>query len=329
MSLEPGVRPGLPNQPKMSTQDLLHYRKRAGSKPGQRDDGRTLALVIEGGAMRGVISAGMTCALEQNGLRDCFDAVYGSSAGAICGAYFVAGQAQYGASIFYEDINNRKFIDLRRLLMGKPVVSLEYLLDEVCAVRKPLSFDRIVKGDIALKVLATSISRKQAIILSDFTSAQDLLDALRASARIPYFAGAPVAYRADRLIDASLFVSIPFQAAINDQATDIVILLTRPLGRLRQNPSWIVRSLVAPYIKRIDPALWDHYLARPASYAAEIDAIRRCMGARAGPKVMVIPPPAGVPYIGPFELDRRKLKKAAQAGFNSVHAALEIAERGA
>ncbi len=34
-----------------------------------------------GGGMRGCVPAGMVCAIEQLGLRDAFDAVYGSSAG--------------------------------------------------------------------------------------------------------------------------------------------------------------------------------------------------------------------------------------------------------
>ncbi len=40
----------------------LHRRRDQGSKPGARTDSRRIALVIEGGAMRGVVSAGMTAA---------------------------------------------------------------------------------------------------------------------------------------------------------------------------------------------------------------------------------------------------------------------------
>src|SRR5437899_2179565 len=109
-----------------STRDILFERKVANSVPGSRTDGRKIALVLEGGAMRGVVSGGMVAALENLGLRDSFDLVCGSSAGAIAGAYFVAGQARYGTTIFYKNINNRNFVDLRRLVGSKPVVSLEF-----------------------------------------------------------------------------------------------------------------------------------------------------------------------------------------------------------
>ena len=64
-------------------------------------------------------------------LTDAFDAVYGSSAGAINAAYFLAGQARLGTTIYYEDINNARFISLLRVLGGRPIVNLGFLLDEI------------------------------------------------------------------------------------------------------------------------------------------------------------------------------------------------------
>ena len=72
---------------------VLRERVEAGSHPGARDDGHRVALVLEGGGMRGVVSAGMTAALERYGLTPCFDLVVGSSAGAINGAALIAGVA--------------------------------------------------------------------------------------------------------------------------------------------------------------------------------------------------------------------------------------------
>ena len=51
-----------------------------------------VGLAIEGGGMRGCVSAGMVAAVSTLGLMDTFDAVYGSSAGSLVGAYAIAGQ---------------------------------------------------------------------------------------------------------------------------------------------------------------------------------------------------------------------------------------------
>ena len=46
-------------------------------------DGRKLGLIIEGGAMRGVISCAALLGLEELGMTEVFDEVYGASAGAV------------------------------------------------------------------------------------------------------------------------------------------------------------------------------------------------------------------------------------------------------
>src|SRR6476620_3724661 len=124
--------------------ELLKARAARGSR-APHHDGAVIALAIEGGAMRGVVSAGMVAALETLGLTNAFDAVYGSSAGAINGAYFLAGQARLGTRIYFEDINNARFIDLRRALAGRPIVDLGYLLDEVAVRRKPLDTAAVLR----------------------------------------------------------------------------------------------------------------------------------------------------------------------------------------
>jgi len=132
--------------------ELLVARAARGSRP-PHNDGARIALAVEGGAMRGVISAGMVSALESFGLTDAFDAVYGSSAGAINAAYFLAGQATLGTRIYYEDINNTSFIRLGRAAAGRPIVNLSYLLDDVARSRKRLDVARILTSPTPLSAL--------------------------------------------------------------------------------------------------------------------------------------------------------------------------------
>jgi hypothetical protein len=77
-----------------SVQKLMKERFESKSTPGNRpqNDNATLALSIEGGGMRGCVSAGMVAAIAALGLSDTIDTVYGSSAGSVVGAYFVSRQ---------------------------------------------------------------------------------------------------------------------------------------------------------------------------------------------------------------------------------------------
>ena len=96
--------------------------------------------------MRGVVSAGMVSALEELGLGQAFDAVYGSSAGAINAAYFLAGQARMGTTIYFENLNNHRFISLARPLTGRPIVDLNFLLNDIAIRTKPLDAARVLSS---------------------------------------------------------------------------------------------------------------------------------------------------------------------------------------
>jgi hypothetical protein len=94
--------------PTHPTIQLMLQRLRENSKPGNRslNDEYKVALCIEGGGMRGCVSAGASAALSFLGLNDAVDIVYGSSAGAMIGAYFVSRQYSgtqiyYGMSYYY------------------------------------------------------------------------------------------------------------------------------------------------------------------------------------------------------------------------------------
>ena len=80
---------GSPDHPELvhPTARLVHERRRKGSMPGEREDGCKVALSIEGGGMRGCVTAGMVSALYYLGLEDCFDVVYGASAGTVIGEF--------------------------------------------------------------------------------------------------------------------------------------------------------------------------------------------------------------------------------------------------
>src|SRR4051812_49942749 len=85
---------------------------------GARDDGATLALVIEGGGMRGVVSSAMAAALEGRGLTPCFDLVVGTSAGALNAAALLAGGGGAGPGPPYPGLSAPPVIQPHPLGVG-------------------------------------------------------------------------------------------------------------------------------------------------------------------------------------------------------------------
>lgn len=56
---------------------LLLSRLQDGSAPGSRGDNFKLGLVVEGGGMRGIVTGAMLMGLQDMGMLNVFDAVYG------------------------------------------------------------------------------------------------------------------------------------------------------------------------------------------------------------------------------------------------------------
>lgn len=305
------------NRPVPDVLDLIRARAARRSRP-PHGDGASIALAVEGGAMRGVISAGMVWALEDLGLVSAFDAVYGSSAGAINAAYFLAGQAGVGTTIYYEDINNRAFIDLARPLRGRPIVNLPYLLDDVARHRKRLDVTRVIESSAPLTVLATDVDSQSSSVLDGFADGASLIAALRASATMPIVAGGPFLHQGRRYLDASLSEPIPIVTAEARGHTHILVLLTRS-GAMHPRPSALDRYFVGPRLRGVSPALAERYLSRAAPYAELIKAI----DAGTGPRGTAIVQGIRVAGLRISRLERQAavLRDGAKQGYDAVMAA--------
>src|SRR2546425_8993330 len=126
------------------TIDLLKERARRAKQGRKPADGRKVGLVVEGGAMRGVISCAALMGLEELGMTEVFDEVYGASAGAVNAAYFLAGQAGYATTIYYQQINNTRFI---RRLWHRKVVDIDDLFDSIIAGDRPLDVEKVLASN--------------------------------------------------------------------------------------------------------------------------------------------------------------------------------------
>ena len=299
----------------MTVVDILRRRMARGSR-APHDDGARVALCVEGGAMRGVISAGMVSALEDLGLTGVFDAVYGSSAGAINAAYFLAGQAALGTTIYYEDINNSRFINPWRAVNGRPIVDLGFLIDEVAVHRKPLEVARVLASPSPLAVMATDAATGRRVVFRNFTSGRELFDAMRAGATMPIVAGRPAAFGTGTYFDASLTEPIPVPTAEADGHTHILVLLTRP-GVMRSRPSRFDRWFVNPRLRKVSPALATQYMNRAAPYSELITSLEEGKGPGGQALVLCVRAPIVIPKL---ERNRERLMEGAKRGFDAVMA---------
>lgn len=208
--------------------EVVLERSRVGSRPGFRDDDHLVCLAVEGGGMRGAVSAGMCVVLEAAGLVSAFDRVYGVSAGALNGCALAAGQAALSAT-HYQDAADRRVINRMRPLLRRSVIDFDLLFDDVIGTRKPLSFESLASGP-EFRALATSLETLSLRVLKGFADIDETMDAVRASGSLPGLGGRDPVFRGERMTDGGLIEPIPFGTAIAEGATHVLVLRSRPAG---------------------------------------------------------------------------------------------------
>jgi predicted patatin/cPLA2 family phospholipase len=293
--------------------EVLRERADAGSTPGERRDPHRVALVLEGGGMRGVISAGMAAALERLGLTGSFDLVVGSSAGAINGGALVAGVARGCVAAYHGPFASRSFVNPARVMWGRPVMDVDYVLAYDSASLDAGRHERALASPIALHCVAVDVDTAAAVDLSGLRSKSELWDALLASSRMPWAGGAPVQFGGRRYVDGGLASPIPVREALAAGATHVLALQTRPYGVPRKSASRLADRFIERHLRRLNPDLVTLYRARVASYEDTVDDIaRRSLDVGAGPPhVLGLRPPAGTPVVS--QLERRPAILAAAA----------------
>jgi predicted patatin/cPLA2 family phospholipase len=246
---------------------LIKKRYSEKSKPTQRKDSFKIGLVLEGGGMRGVVGASMATALHYLGLVNVFDAVYGSSAGALAGSLFVTQNMPLGPTIYYDDLVSKDFIDYKNAFSrSKSIMNLDFLLNNILQQSKPLNWQKVIDSKIRLKIIVSSVKKRKLLCIDDYKNKDELFTLLKASATIPFIAGNPVVYKDDLLLDASLYESIPYKSALNDGCTHLFVLLTRPKGITKIDSSFIEKFYFAPKLKKLNPGLEIDYLNRTKEY---------------------------------------------------------------
>ena len=212
--------------------------------------------------MRGVVSAGMTAAIEQLGLRDAFDEVHGASAGAFNAAFLLAGQAAYLTTLYQYGFGDPRFVSAARALRGGPAFDMDHVINHVWRHERPLRFDEILSGGIDLHCTATDADRARIVDLTGLRDEEEIRCAMRASGRLPWLAGGPVSFRGMRLLDATLAEAIPVHVACASDVTDVLVLMTRPEGVAHAGLSSVVARLTDRYLRAINPALVELRVSR-------------------------------------------------------------------
>lgn len=271
-------------------------------------------LVLEGGAMRGMYTAGVLDVFMEHGIT--FDGVIGVSMGAITGCSYISGQV--GRTIRYNKkyCRDKRYMSFYSLLTTGDLVGNEFCYHELPENLDPYDNEAFKKSKTDFYVTCTNVETGEA----EYIKVNDMveeIDYLRASASMPYVSRI-VEKDGEKLLDGGCSDSVPIRAFMDMGYEKNVVILTRPAEyRKRSENKRLVRLFYKKY-----PKFAKTLERRAEEYNRTLEEIRKLE--REG-KVFVIRPVTPLD-IGRMSHDVKKIELAYERGRIDGEACLQRLE---
>jgi predicted patatin/cPLA2 family phospholipase len=275
--------------------------------PDRSDPSRKLGLVIEGGGMRGVISAGSLLALDLLGFRETFDEIYAASAGGVNAAYFLSGQGKLGMTVYFDDIANRRFINPWRLFK---IVDVDYAYDRIVSLHKPLDDAAIRASRVRFLLSVTDARSGRNELLDVRTRSEPVPLLLKASSALPVLYNRRIVLDGREYVDGGVSDSLPIARAIDNGCTDILVLASSRCDSPEARPNLWEQSLFYMMTGRRYPALMRAF----ASMHEALNRSRRLAtgeDAVGGVNIALIAPCEGDSTVASTAIERARLVRGA------------------
>ena len=261
-------------------------------------------LVLEGGAMRGMFSAGVIDVLMENNIE--FDAVVGVSAGAAFGCNYKS--KQIGRTIRYnmKYIKDPRYCSFRSLIKTGDMFGKDFCYNEIPNKLDPFDNDTFKKNPVEFYVVATDINNGKAVYKKLDSADGYGLDYMRASASLP-LVSKPVKIDGKELLDGGIADSIPLEFFINKGYEKNLVILTQPKDYIKQKNSLLplMKISLRKYPKLIEAMANRHILYN--------NQIKYTEDAEKNGSAFIIRPSEKLP-IGRLEKDPEVLKAVYDLG---------------
>ncbi|MCA9838076.1 MAG: patatin family protein [Trueperaceae bacterium] len=192
-----------------------------------------IALIVEGGGMRGIFAAGVLDAFLEARF-DPFSTYFGVSSGADNLSSYIAGQLHRNYRIYTELCTHPEFLNLRKYLLGGHFLDLDWLWQasmEALPFNIRAAMDHL--RDREFYIVVTSLRSGKPMYLEPRADTWDHY--LKASSSIPIMYRKVLDVEGQKVTDGGISDSIPVQKALELGNSKMVVIRSRPLRGWRHS----------------------------------------------------------------------------------------------
>ena len=261
-------------------------------------------LILEGGAMRGMFTAGVIDIMMENQIL--FDGAIGVSAGAAFGCNYKSEQIGRAVRYSMKYCNDRRYASIENLIKTGGIYSADFAYGKVPLEYDIFDFDTYEKNPMEFYTVCTNIENGKAVYHNYKGKNGHCFEWIRASAAMPIVSQI-VQIDGLKLLDGGIADSVPIKYFEIIGYDKNVVVLTQPEGYQKGKNSFIplVALKYRKYPKLIEALEKRHIIYNQTlSYIAEQE--------KAG-NLFVIRPSEKI-NVGMIERDPQKLKEIYDFG---------------
>lgn len=229
---------------------------------------KNTGLVLEGGGMRGIFTAGVLDYFMDNNIY--FPYTIGVSAGACNAVSYLARQRGRTYSCDTEMLKKYNYIGLKHLVRKKSIMDFDFLFDEFAHKIYPFDYDNFFNNPNRCVLVTSNCITGKAEYLEEKSNPSRLIDICRASCSMPFVC--QIAYVDNiPMLDGGVCDAIPIHKAMEEGYKKYIIVLTRNKGyRKSESEIKLPKFVYGKY-----PAIREQLILKSKKYNETMDFLEQ------------------------------------------------------
>jgi predicted patatin/cPLA2 family phospholipase len=225
-----------------------------------------VALVLEGGAMRGLYTAGVLDVFMENDIK--VDTIFGVSAGALFGINYKSNQIGRALRYNLKYAHDKRYMGMYSLITTGDGMNRDFCFNKLVYELDPFDIETYNNSKVEFYAVVTNVESGKAEYIEIKDGGKDL-EYLRASGSMPFVSNL-VEINGNKYLDGAVSDPIPFKKALDTGYEKIIVIQTRP-SDYTKTKSWLPFGLVYKKYPEFVKTAQNAYI----NYNKTLDLIRK------------------------------------------------------